>query len=169
MKIKNHDDFPKLDHRSAPSFWVERDWVIDSPPIPRARPGDGGTINWGIFKRHFWGELLRHQHQASFVLEGAHQACPHVFFRLAPRLQCRLPALALGAVLRQVAKHRSASFDFSAAWFSKWPFLVSRLKSAGAWPLIACRCCARKSMNSPDHRRSKRRLLNPVETHRHQS
>jgi hypothetical protein len=21
-----------------------------------------GTINWGIFKRHFWGELLRHQH-----------------------------------------------------------------------------------------------------------
>ena len=61
MKIKNHDDFPKLDHRSAPSFWAERDWVIDSPPIPRARPGMGGTINWGIFKRHFWGELLRHQ------------------------------------------------------------------------------------------------------------
>jgi hypothetical protein len=22
------------------------------------------TINWGIFKRHFWGELLRHQHWA---------------------------------------------------------------------------------------------------------
>ena len=21
------------------------------------------TINWGIFKRHFWGELLRHQHE----------------------------------------------------------------------------------------------------------
>src|SRR6516225_1181456 len=63
MKIKNHDDFPKLDHRSAPSFWAERDWVIDSPPIPRARPGMGGTINWGIFKRHFWGELLRHQQQ----------------------------------------------------------------------------------------------------------
>jgi hypothetical protein len=21
----------------------------------------GDTINWGIFKRHFWGELLRHQ------------------------------------------------------------------------------------------------------------
>ena len=35
--------------------------MIDSPPIPRARPGMGGTINWGIFKRHFWGELLRHQ------------------------------------------------------------------------------------------------------------
>jgi hypothetical protein len=26
--------------------------------VPRA----GGTINWGIFKRHFWGELLWHQH-----------------------------------------------------------------------------------------------------------
>ena len=65
MKIKNHDDFPKLDHHTAPSFWAERDWVIDSPPIPRARPGIGDTINWGIFKRHFWGELLRHQHLTS--------------------------------------------------------------------------------------------------------
>jgi hypothetical protein len=27
--------------------------------VPRA----GGTINWGIFKRHFWGELLWHQQQ----------------------------------------------------------------------------------------------------------
>jgi hypothetical protein len=25
----------------------------------------GDTINWGIFKRHFWGELLRHQHTFS--------------------------------------------------------------------------------------------------------
>ncbi|HKD26984.1 MAG TPA: hypothetical protein VKC66_13925, partial [Xanthobacteraceae bacterium] len=25
--------------------------------------GTGGTINWGFFKRHFWGELLRHQHK----------------------------------------------------------------------------------------------------------
>jgi hypothetical protein len=25
MKIKNHDDFPKLDHRAAPSFREERD------------------------------------------------------------------------------------------------------------------------------------------------
>jgi hypothetical protein len=24
-----------------------------------------GTINWGIFKRHFWGELLRHQHSGN--------------------------------------------------------------------------------------------------------
>ena len=30
---------------------------------PQGAPwGRGGTINWGIFKRHFWGELLRHQH-----------------------------------------------------------------------------------------------------------
>jgi hypothetical protein len=25
----------------------------------------GDTINWGIFKRHFWGELLRHQQPAN--------------------------------------------------------------------------------------------------------
>jgi len=24
----------------------------------------GDTINWGIFKRRFWGELLRHQQSA---------------------------------------------------------------------------------------------------------
>src|SRR6266536_1936923 len=27
---------------------------------PQGALGTGGTINWGIFKRHFWGELLRH-------------------------------------------------------------------------------------------------------------
>ncbi len=31
--------------------------------VPRA----GGTINWGIFKRHFWGELLWHQHCATYT------------------------------------------------------------------------------------------------------
>jgi hypothetical protein len=38
MKVKNHDDFPKFDHRTAPSVWAERNWVIDSPSDPRARP-----------------------------------------------------------------------------------------------------------------------------------
>ena len=71
MKIKNHDDFPKLDHQTAPSFRAKRDWVIDSPPIPRARPGMGDTINWGIFKRHFWGALLRHQHTSSISVAAA--------------------------------------------------------------------------------------------------
>jgi hypothetical protein len=33
--------------------------VSDSSPHPRARPGVGDTINWGIFNRHFWGELLQ--------------------------------------------------------------------------------------------------------------
>ena len=45
--------------------------MIDSPPIPRARPGDGGTINWGIFKRHFWGELLRHQQVQTIIPLGS--------------------------------------------------------------------------------------------------
>ena len=72
MKIKNHDDFPTLDHRNAPSFCAERNWVIDSPPIPRARAGMSDTINWGIFKRHFWGELLRHQHMIGIASRLAH-------------------------------------------------------------------------------------------------
>jgi DNA-binding transcriptional regulator PaaX len=28
----------------------------------------GDTINWGIFKRHFWGELLRHQQGAKLMV-----------------------------------------------------------------------------------------------------
>jgi hypothetical protein len=71
MKIKNHDDFPKLDHQTAPSFRAKRHWVIDSPPIPRARPGMGDTISWGIFKRHFWGALLRHQHTSGISVAAA--------------------------------------------------------------------------------------------------
>src|SRR6266567_2947295 len=32
---------------------------------PQGALGTGGTINWGIFKRHFWGELLRHPQSPS--------------------------------------------------------------------------------------------------------
>src|SRR5262249_24973443 len=47
----------KLDHRSAPSFWAERDWVIDSPPIPRARPGDGRHDQRGNFQTALLGRI----------------------------------------------------------------------------------------------------------------
>jgi hypothetical protein len=57
MKIKNHDDFPKLDHHTPPSFWVERDWVIDSPPIPGARPGDGRHDQLGNFQTALLGRI----------------------------------------------------------------------------------------------------------------
>src|SRR6266536_4465102 len=33
---------------------------------PQGALGMGDTINWGIFKRHFWGELLRHQHRLAW-------------------------------------------------------------------------------------------------------
>ena len=62
MKIKNHHDFPSLTTAPLPRFG-QAGLGDQFAAIPRARPGDGGTINWGIFKRHFWGELLRHQHQ----------------------------------------------------------------------------------------------------------
>src|SRR6185312_13330081 len=57
MKIKNHDDYPKLDHRSAPSCPAERDWVIDSPPIPRAPPGDRRHDQLGIFQTALLGSI----------------------------------------------------------------------------------------------------------------
>src|SRR5437773_11258782 len=57
MKIQHHDEFPKLDHRTAPSFWAERDWVIDSPPVPRARPGDGRHDQLGNFQTALLGRI----------------------------------------------------------------------------------------------------------------
>src|SRR5262245_20877306 len=81
MKIKNHDDFPKLDHRSAPSFWAERDWVIDSPPIPRARPGDGRHDQLGNFQTALLGRItpasttaVRRQHEPQHILGDLLQA-----------------------------------------------------------------------------------------------
>lgn len=50
MKIENHDDFPKLDHRSAPSFRAKQDWVIDSLHVPGARLGDGQHNQLGNFQ-----------------------------------------------------------------------------------------------------------------------
>src|SRR5262249_32944346 len=61
VKIENHDDFPKLDHRI-----LDRAGLGDRfAAHPRARPGDRRHDQLGIFKPHFWGELLRHQHSAS--------------------------------------------------------------------------------------------------------
>ena len=47
----------KLDHRTAPSFWAERDWVIDSPPLPRARPGDRRHDQLGNFQTALLGRI----------------------------------------------------------------------------------------------------------------
>src|SRR5262249_61781209 len=41
---------------SITAFWTERDWVIDSPPIPGRALGIGGTINWEISNRTSGGK-----------------------------------------------------------------------------------------------------------------
>ena len=57
MKIKNHNDFPKLDHRTAPLvLGIAALGVIDSPPIPRARPGDGRHNQLRNFQPALLGE-----------------------------------------------------------------------------------------------------------------
>ena len=57
MQIKNHDDFPKFDHRSALSSGPERDGVSDSPPLPRARPGEGRHDQLGNFQSALLGRI----------------------------------------------------------------------------------------------------------------
>ena len=79
----------------------------------------GGTINWGIFKRHFWGELLRHQHLAkklgvslrqSYARVGKlalikHQRYAHAHqFKRANRSLRKLKTY-LGRVIRERAAH----------------------------------------------------------------
>ena len=61
MQIQNHDEFPKFDHRVL--LPARRRSLGDSarPPIIPGMPGTiGSHENWGNFKCHKWGELLRH-------------------------------------------------------------------------------------------------------------
>ena len=63
MQIQNHDELPKFDHRVLPP--ASRRNLGDSarPPAMPGMPGTAGSHkNWGIFKCHKWGELLRHSH-----------------------------------------------------------------------------------------------------------
>src|ERR1700750_213711 len=63
MQIQDHDEFPKFDHRVLPP--ASRRSLGDSarPPTIPGMPGIVGSHeNWGKFKCHKWGELLRHSH-----------------------------------------------------------------------------------------------------------
>jgi hypothetical protein len=57
MKIKYHDDFPKLDHRTAPSIPGRTGWVTDSPPARWARPGGGRHDQLGNFQTAVLGRI----------------------------------------------------------------------------------------------------------------
>jgi len=66
----------------------------------------GGTINWGIFKRHFWGELLRHQHfMSGYAGAGAAVNDPFAIWsretlaRVSNRLTMTLMGILLCAVM----------------------------------------------------------------------
>jgi hypothetical protein len=43
-------------------------------------------INWGIFKRHFWGELLRHQQHSSGSDQDGIVLLPELDATLAQRM-----------------------------------------------------------------------------------
>ena len=64
MQIQDHDELPKFDHRVLPP--ANRRSLGDSARSPTI-PGMPGTVgsheNWGNFKCHKWGELLRHSHR----------------------------------------------------------------------------------------------------------
>ena len=66
MQIQDHDELPKFDHRALPP--ASRKSLGDSarPPTIPGMPGMvGGHENWGNFKCHKWGELLRHSQRLS--------------------------------------------------------------------------------------------------------
>jgi hypothetical protein len=66
MQIQDHDKFPKFDHRVLPP--AKGRSVGDSARRPTVQ-GMPSTVsrhkNWGIFKCHKWGELLRHSHSVA--------------------------------------------------------------------------------------------------------
>ena len=57
---QDHDKLPKLDHR-LPLPPIGRDHRTARRPASRGAPREAGHHTWGIFKRRFWGESLRHQ------------------------------------------------------------------------------------------------------------
>ena len=62
MKIKYHDDFPKLDHRAAPSIPGRARWNERFAARPQGAPWGRRHDQLGNFQTALLGELLRHQH-----------------------------------------------------------------------------------------------------------
>jgi hypothetical protein len=86
MKIKNHDDFPKLDHRTAPSCPAERNCVIDCAPwgwrhyqLGNFQNGTSGENNSGI------NRALKLMRARPVAAAGGSQAALH--HQSAPREQ----------------------------------------------------------------------------------
>jgi hypothetical protein len=70
MQIQDHDEFPKFDHRALPPAYGRSIGDSASPPAIRGMPRTAGSHeNWGIFKCHKWGELLRHSHLTAAILD----------------------------------------------------------------------------------------------------
>ena len=61
MQIQNHHEFPEFDHQPLPP--AEGRSIGESVRRPgfQGMPWKPGRHeNWGIFKCHKWGELIRH-------------------------------------------------------------------------------------------------------------
>ena len=64
MQIQDHDEFPKFDHRVLPPANGRSIGDLAHAPAIQGMPRTAGSHeNWGIFKCHKWGELLRHSQQ----------------------------------------------------------------------------------------------------------
>ena len=60
VQIQNHHEFPEFDHQPPPP--AEESSIgetIRCPAFPGAPWNAGHHQNWGIFKCHNWGELIR--------------------------------------------------------------------------------------------------------------
>jgi hypothetical protein len=67
MQIQDHDEFPKFDHRALHPACGKSIGDSASPPTSQGMPWMAGSHeNWGIFKCHKRGELLRHSHALLF-------------------------------------------------------------------------------------------------------
>jgi hypothetical protein len=61
VQFQDHDNLPKPDHHHSPRTirgMVGIRWKLVPVKPAQAR---AGSSNWGIFSRHFWGELSRHR------------------------------------------------------------------------------------------------------------
>jgi putative transposase len=66
---------PSLITAPAPSFWAEQDWVIDSPPIPRARPRDGRYDQLRNFQTALLGRITPASTRVLTVVDDCTREC----------------------------------------------------------------------------------------------
>jgi hypothetical protein len=99
VQIQDHNELPQSDHRPARRsggiIRVSGDRRAAAPP---GAPREARRHTWGIFKRRFWGQSLRHRHLKDDLLRRMFEA---LLGKPAPMRQRPMTAVAVNPAMAQ--------------------------------------------------------------------